>query len=443
MRAPRRSTLCLFAYVFGLSAYANAAAWVSPEHLDWFPPFQEGVDLLKRNHLGAEYFRIAMALVEGRGFSDPFGAGTGPTAWMPPLYPALLAALIWLLGSKSAVGWAILLLKNLTLVWVGTQVRAVAQRSHLALAPGWAVAAYAVWLAAHFDWFFQFSHDTWLMLLLVTASFVFAVRVLGDEPPRFGRLGWPLAWGLLGGVNALASPIAGLSWATASAFLLVRDPRRLRKLCAAGMLAALCVAPWIARNAVVFDRLILMKSNLYFDLYLANYKSLTGVYDSRFLHVYHPYFHAKKPNSGYRRLGETAYLDTFEERFHRELDARPEVYLRKVGRRLLAVTLLHHPHRPELEGTLPPFRTALHPLPLLGLLATLALRRRRLPAVVGLAATLYAVYLVPYVAAAFYNRYLLPVSALLALFAFWGADAALATRQAPTDRTRDALETDS
>ncbi len=36
-------------------------------------------------HLGWEYGYIAAALVEGRGFADPFGAGTGATAWMPPL----------------------------------------------------------------------------------------------------------------------------------------------------------------------------------------------------------------------------------------------------------------------------------------------------------------------------------------------------------------------
>src|SRR5690348_4535505 len=38
-------------------------------------------------HLGGEYFNIAQAIVDGRGFADPFGERTGPTAWMPPLFP--------------------------------------------------------------------------------------------------------------------------------------------------------------------------------------------------------------------------------------------------------------------------------------------------------------------------------------------------------------------
>ncbi|HLX71224.1 MAG TPA: hypothetical protein VKV04_16485, partial [Verrucomicrobiae bacterium] len=40
---------------------------------------------------GWEMGRIGAAIASGRGFSDPFGAPTGPTAWEPPLYPCLIA----------------------------------------------------------------------------------------------------------------------------------------------------------------------------------------------------------------------------------------------------------------------------------------------------------------------------------------------------------------
>ena len=40
---------------------------------------------------GWEMGRIAAAIASGRGFSDPLGAATGPTAWEPPLYPYLTA----------------------------------------------------------------------------------------------------------------------------------------------------------------------------------------------------------------------------------------------------------------------------------------------------------------------------------------------------------------
>ena len=46
-----------------------------------------------------EYFNIMVALREGRGFSDPFGIGSGATGWMPPGY----AILLWLIDLVSGV----------------------------------------------------------------------------------------------------------------------------------------------------------------------------------------------------------------------------------------------------------------------------------------------------------------------------------------------------
>src|SRR5499433_3781466 len=36
---------------------------------------------------------IANALSQGRGFSDVFRKPTGPTAWLAPIYPSILAAI--------------------------------------------------------------------------------------------------------------------------------------------------------------------------------------------------------------------------------------------------------------------------------------------------------------------------------------------------------------
>ena len=40
---------------------------------------------------GWEMGRIARALATGYGYADPFVGHTGPPAWVPPLYPLLLA----------------------------------------------------------------------------------------------------------------------------------------------------------------------------------------------------------------------------------------------------------------------------------------------------------------------------------------------------------------
>src|SRR5258707_147292 len=63
------------------------------------PPFTK--------HLGGEYYNIALALARGYGYADPFGAHTGPTAWMPPLFPFLLAGLLLVLKKKVLVAQAV------------------------------------------------------------------------------------------------------------------------------------------------------------------------------------------------------------------------------------------------------------------------------------------------------------------------------------------------
>src|SRR5271165_4761413 len=50
---------------------------------------------------GWEMGRIGRALARGRGFADPFAGETGPTAWEPPVYPFLVAAVFRLTGIYS------------------------------------------------------------------------------------------------------------------------------------------------------------------------------------------------------------------------------------------------------------------------------------------------------------------------------------------------------
>ncbi|MBA0087977.1 MAG: hypothetical protein HRJ53_23575, partial [Acidobacteria bacterium Pan2503] len=53
-----------------------------------------------RDHLlfGFETGRIARSIVEGRGFGNPISVPSGPTAWLTPVYPYLLAGVFKLWG---------------------------------------------------------------------------------------------------------------------------------------------------------------------------------------------------------------------------------------------------------------------------------------------------------------------------------------------------------
>src|SRR3954471_8478447 len=117
--------------VYGCSIYANLSfAITNPADYRYLPPFERGVNSNDNKHLGAEYFKIAQSLMAGEGVSAPFGERTGPTAWMPPILPGLLAGLIWLCDNdKDAVTAVVIFLQVSVLIGTGVLVLALTQQT--------------------------------------------------------------------------------------------------------------------------------------------------------------------------------------------------------------------------------------------------------------------------------------------------------------------------
>src|SRR6202000_298330 len=70
----------------------------------------------QEDHLqfGWEMGRITRALATGFGFADPFTGHSGPTAWVPPLYPLPLAGVFKIFGVYTAQSaWVILTIKRI------------------------------------------------------------------------------------------------------------------------------------------------------------------------------------------------------------------------------------------------------------------------------------------------------------------------------------------
>src|SRR5271163_1587977 len=57
---------------------------------------------------------IAHSLATGHGFSSPFRVDTGPTAWMTPLFPLLLAGIFRLFGAYTFHAWAAAVFLNIS-----------------------------------------------------------------------------------------------------------------------------------------------------------------------------------------------------------------------------------------------------------------------------------------------------------------------------------------
>ncbi len=384
------------------------------------PPFEAGFRRNANNQLGAEYYNIADSIYRGEGFANPFRDPTGPTAWMPPVLPGLLAGLLWISnGNVLSVILAIVLLKAFTLIATGALILIVASRTALRLSSWVVLAIMVVWLVVHFSLAFQQTHDCWLNLLCLMATFAWA----SFAPPLSSR-STSVAWGCFGGFTALVTPVVGFTWGILTLWLGSRADA-LRRSVIAGLFALLVITPWTTRNYLVFDRFIPIKSNLGYELYVSQCLESDGVYSIEQM-VIHPYFVDQEERKAYKQMGEMAYLDQKMKRFTQAVRRDPVAWVEKIGHRFLAATLIYSPLSPGLDDRVLFGRwlsQLTHSLPflaavlLLGSAPWYGLRREQ-----SLALLIYASYLTPYIVISYYDRYGFPLFGIKILLMVWAAD---------------------
>ena len=86
---------------------------------------------LINNHFdfGFEAGRIAQSLVQGHGYANPFNGVSGPTAWLPPIYPLLLALAFKLFGVyTNAAAFFVLTVDSLFSALIAPAVYEIAAR---------------------------------------------------------------------------------------------------------------------------------------------------------------------------------------------------------------------------------------------------------------------------------------------------------------------------
>jgi hypothetical protein len=404
--------------VVGCAVWANLSYLVTnPNDYRYFPPFERNVNANNNQHLGAEYFNIARSLQRGRGFSNPFGDQTGPTAWMPPVLPGLLASLLWACdGDKDAVMAVVIFLQVSVLVGTGLLVIALAGQTSRWAAAAAAVVYFGI-LLCHFHLCFQSTHDSWLVLLALDLLIVWACW---GQPMR-RRLTAPL-WGLFGGFCALVNPMVALAWGV---FSLVRGIRR-RAWVAMGLAllaGGLTLVPWAIRNYLVLGRWVPVKSNLAYELYQSQCLQSDGLIQNKTF-ASHPYAAAGRERQEYKAAGEMVFLDHKREQFWQSVRADPLDFLDRVACRFLGTTLWYEPFDRVAEARRPwvlwSNRLA-HPLPFLGFLVLIMTAPwKGLSRAQWVVLGAYLLYLFPYIAASYYERYGVPLVGVKALLVVWG-----------------------
>ena len=195
----RRAAGGLTAVVVLLSIYANLSfAVTDPGNFRYFPPFQAGHNANMNRNLGSEYFNIAGALAAGEGFSNPFSERTGPTAWMPPVLPTILAGLLWACaGERDCVMAIVLVAQTCVLIGTGILVLELAQRTCGRVGVWTATVVYLLGLLSHFHLCLQMTNDIWIIMLAVD---LLLAGVCWYRPLHTWRKA--TVWGFYGGLCA-------------------------------------------------------------------------------------------------------------------------------------------------------------------------------------------------------------------------------------------------
>lgn len=289
--AARTSAFWMFAIAFLLRL-----AYILIAHTYKFKPDQSDFGF------GYEMGRIGRALAMGRGFADPFGPQTGPTAWEPPLYPYLIAVVFRLAGIYThASAFILLTINSVFSALTCIPIFLIARKCF-----GEKVAVWSAWAWALFPpvmyWCVRWVWETSLAALLLALIFWLALE-LEDLNSATPWIGFGLLWGVAALTNSsLISflPASGL-WAWFRRYK--QGKPSLLGVSLAMVFFFATISPWLARNYEVFGKFIFIRSNFGAELRLGNGPGADGTWMS----YLHPTQNLLAMNQ-YEQMGEIAYV---------------------------------------------------------------------------------------------------------------------------------------
>lgn len=224
-----------------------------------------------RDHLlfGFEIGRIARSIAEGHGFGSPMLVETGPTAWMTPLYPYLLAGVFKVFGIYSKNSALVILgFNSIFSALICIPLYHIARRTYgrgsaIVACWMWALLPYSIYIASSFVW------ETCLSALLLTILFLWALKLCESHD------GWEwIGFGVLWGIAALSNsailsllPFLG-GWAIHPMWRY-----RWKWIAATALVAAgvgITILPWQVRNYRTFHAFIPLRDTLWIAARVGN-----------------------------------------------------------------------------------------------------------------------------------------------------------------------------
>lgn len=253
---------------------------------------------------------VARSLLAGRGFADPFGFPTGPTAVYAPLHPLLLAAILRIFGDSPAAAIPALL------------VEATIHVACLVLLVRISAAVFASWVPG----------------LLAAAAVLACTRPSPQWENGMAALAAEVFFlCLLTRGAATVGIIAGLGWLISPSLILLSLPaafflRSGRYAARMAVVALFATAPWLVRNALAFQTPVFLRDNFGLELFISN-NDLAGPGQRDALHRYR-LLHPNENAAAAREL-----IRSGEPRYFSQLQSEAFQWIRHHPRRFLVLTV--------------------------------------------------------------------------------------------------------
>ena len=252
---------------------------------------------------GFETGRIAASIASGQGFSSPLQGPSGPTAWLPPIYPYMLAGIFKLFGIYSVDSALVALTLNslfsaltcVTIFYIGRKTFG----PKVATWAGWSWAFFPYAVFWSIGWVWAISLSAFLLsLLCLVALYLERCNTVT------AWLGFGLLWGLvaLTDTSLLSTLPFFVGWLCYRLSQQGMMLSRAMSACTLGFI--LILTPWMVRNYLTFGEFVFIKSNFGMELHLGNYEGSTGLSAGRLLH---PAGNDREFEK-FRRMGELSYI---------------------------------------------------------------------------------------------------------------------------------------
>ncbi len=300
---------------------------------------------------GYEYANIAKSIIEGHGYSNPFPFPTGPTSWMTPIivYYYVLTFKIFGINNDAFIFLTIIKIIGFTvtsLIYMNILNKLVKTKylyltysllSIVFLLSAKSAIRYVVMDVWIFNLFFSltlytvfhFSTSGKCFYGLLALCFLVPVTTPALLPPLFFILSSLLGLFLLSKTGKFKNYLS--------------ENIKLKHFILFAIMALLSTGLWTYRNYRLFNKVVITKSNTWFEFYLSNIKDYQGMAHGSTLLKVHPY---KNENicKEIQTIGESAWLSQFKDSVDIYRELHPDLYKKKISFRLYSIFIKRSPN---------------------------------------------------------------------------------------------------